>query len=195
MTSTANTSWWKSPRMLLRTILQLDDTPHSIALGTTVGMWIGMTPTVGIQMALVMIVVFLTRPFFRFNVMAAIVTVYISNPITMIPLYWFHYKVGTLFMEGTVTREHFTSIMQSEQITDSWWAVWNLMVALGWPMILGSLVVATVCSIATYPSMWFLIRWFRRSDAVVHIDAKPVAEKADVGEVVMAAQQRDSDIG
>ena len=165
MSTTKSGGWWKSPRMLLRTILQLDDTPHSIALGATVGMWIGMTPTVGIQMALVMIFVFFTRPFFRFNVMAAIVMVYISNPLTMIPLYWFYYKVGTLFIEGSVTREHLTQTIKSDGAPDSWDAVLTLLTDLGWPLMLGSVIVATIFSVITYPSMLALVYWFRRTEA------------------------------
>jgi uncharacterized protein (DUF2062 family) len=78
--------WWSNPRTLLRTILSLDDTPHQIALGAAIGMFIAMTPTIGIQMALVMLVALLTRPFFHFNRVAALVMVYLSNPITMVPL-------------------------------------------------------------------------------------------------------------
>ena len=47
--------WWSDPRKLLRHILLLDDSAHSIALGTAVGMTIGLTPTVGVQMILVML--------------------------------------------------------------------------------------------------------------------------------------------
>ena len=77
--------WWRDPRTLLRTILMLDDTSHSIALGSAIGMFIGLSPTGGIQMMLVMLTSLLTRKFFRFNVMAALIMVYISNPLTAIP--------------------------------------------------------------------------------------------------------------
>ena len=73
--------WWNSPRTLLRGILMLEDTPHSIALGTSIGMAIGLTPTVGIQMILVMCTAWLTHKLFHFNRVAALITVYISNPI------------------------------------------------------------------------------------------------------------------
>ena len=94
---------WYSPRYLLRAILMLDGSPHSIALGTAIGMFIALTPTVGIQMLIVIGFAFLVRPLFRFNKMAALMTVYISNPLTVVPLYWFNYKVGTIFLEGTVS--------------------------------------------------------------------------------------------
>jgi uncharacterized protein (DUF2062 family) len=139
---------WSSPRLLLRQILMLDDSPHSIALGTTVGMFIGLTPTVGIQMALVMLFALLTAPLFKFNRVAAILTVYISNPLTMIPMYWFNYRVGTLFVAGDVDREAFN------QVRD-WGTLLELLVEVGWPLVVGSLVVASVGALVTYP----LIRW------------------------------------
>lgn len=75
-------AWKYSPRMLLRSILMLDDSAHSIALGTAIGMFIALTPTVGIQMLMVLCVAFLTRPFFKFNQVASLITVYVSNPLT-----------------------------------------------------------------------------------------------------------------
>ena len=179
MSMTERGGWWKSPRMLLRTILQLDDTPHSIALGTAIGMWLGMTPTVGIQMGLVMLFAFLSRPLFRFNVMAAIVTVYVSNPITMVPIYWFNYKVGTLFIKGMVSKEHFSGVMKSDQIRDSWTAVLTLIKDLGWPLVLGSLIVATICSLMTYPSMLALIFWVRRSNREQGGGSEKISDDAD----------------
>ena len=47
--------WWTSPRNVLRHILMLQDSAHSIALGTAIGVFLGMTPTVGIQMLLVVV--------------------------------------------------------------------------------------------------------------------------------------------
>ena len=152
--------WYSSPRTLLRYILLIEDTPHSIALGTAVGMFIGMTPTVGIQMVIVIIFEFLVKPLFTFNRWAALITVYISNPLTMTPIYWFNYKVGTLFIEEHVPSETFE--IQLEQSWDSgWWdAIWFLCVEIGWPLVFGSLVVATVLSGVTYPLMRWLVRSF-----------------------------------
>ena len=53
--STPDARWWATPRRLIRRLLSLDDTPHAIALGTAIGMFIGLTPTVGIQMIIVLL--------------------------------------------------------------------------------------------------------------------------------------------
>jgi uncharacterized protein (DUF2062 family) len=145
-------------KRLIRKILMLDDTPHSIALGTAIGMWIGMTPTVGVQMILVIIFWFLTRPLFRFNKFAAILTVYLSNPFTIVPIYYFNYWVGTWFVEGTVKYEDFARILEYDGAAEWWDTVIALFVTIGWPLILGSLIVATAFSIPTYPMMLWLLK-------------------------------------
>lgn len=148
-----------TPRALLRKILMLDDTPHSVALGTTIGMFIGMTPTVGIQMIIVLIIAFLTRPFFRFNKIAAVLTVYVTNPLTIIPIYWFNYKVGTWFVPSDVTYEDFVAIVQFDNHGNWSERALLLITDLGAPLLIGCLLVALVSSVLTYPIMrWLLHR-------------------------------------
>ena len=157
--------WYSSPRKLLRAILMLDDTQHSIALGTAFGMFIGMTPTVGIQMLIVFLVSVLTRKFFRFNVLAALITVYISNPLTLVPIYYFNFWVGTHFLEGHATEERLGEILGNEAGLGRWDQLTTLFVEFGWPLFWGSLVVATVFSLLTYPAMRWLLKNFKKKTA------------------------------
>jgi len=145
--------WWLSPREWLRSIVSLDDSVHNIALGTAIGVFIALTPTVGIQMILVMLVAL----FLRFNRMAALIAVYITNPITTIPIYYFNYKVGTLIFEETWTYEDFSRILSGR------WrqALEELVFEVGLPLLVGSLIVATVCSVVTYPGMCWLLQTLR----------------------------------
>ena len=153
-----------TPRRLLRKILMLDDTAHSIALGTAIGMFIGMTPTVGIQMILVLCLAVVTRPLFHFNKVAALLTVYISNPFTVLPIYWFNYSIGTYFVEATVTYDDFARTLEYEGFAQWWDTVVGLFVRVGAPLFLGSLVVATVTSLPTYPLILWLVRKVREED-------------------------------
>ena len=73
--NTAGIGFW-------RKLLQLDDTPESIALGAAVGMFVAWTPTVGIQM----VVVILLALVIPMNRLAALIVIYISHPLTMIPM-------------------------------------------------------------------------------------------------------------
>ena len=155
----------RSPRALLRTILMLDDTPHSIALGTAIGMFFGMTPTVGIQMILVLTFAFLMRPFFKFNKVAGVLTVYVTNPLTVVPIYWACYKIGTYFVAGHVTYEKFSGILEYKGYEEWSRTVRSLVFDVGAPLLVGCLLVATVSALLTYPTMIWLIRQVRRRQA------------------------------
>jgi uncharacterized protein (DUF2062 family) len=168
--------WWSNPRALLRYVLSLDDTPHHIALGTAIGVFWGLTPTVGVQMLLVVAVYYLCLPFFRFNVKAGLVAVYISNPLTMVPLYWFDYRVGQLLFGGEVTREQFAQILEYNGFGEWWATVLTLFVDLGWTMLVGSLIVGTVGALLTYPEMIYLLHLFRGGRGETSVSAPTARE-------------------
>jgi len=155
--------WWSSPRTLLNYVLGLDDTPHQIALGVAVGAFWGMTPTVGVQMMLVLAFYYLCRPFFNFNVKASLVTVYISNPLTMLAIYWFDYEVGTLFVSGDLTKSELAGVLEYNSFAEWWVTAKALVLRVGWPMLIGSVVVGLTSALASYPiTRWLVVKWRAR---------------------------------
>lgn len=150
----ALTSRWAkwNPRHWLRVILMADDTPHNIALGTAIGVFVGLTPTWVIQTALILLVAAITRPFFKFNIVAAVVAGQVTNPITNIPIYWCEYVVGTWFVQsGDVTFDRFAELFR-DQTWNQWWIdVKLLAVDIGKPLLVGSAIVATLSALVTYP--------------------------------------------
>lgn len=168
---------WLNPQVLLRNILGINDSAHSIALGTAIGMAIGMSPTVGIQMIIVMLVALIAKPFFHFNRMAGVLTVYVSNPVTMVPIYYFLYWVGTFFVEGSVTREDFEKILHYDGF-DGWWnAITGLFVDIGTPLLIGTAIVAPLSGLVTYPVMRLLLKWFRPESGEEENNAEPKIDK------------------
>ncbi|HCK53699.1 MAG TPA: hypothetical protein DIC23_10825 [Planctomycetaceae bacterium] len=157
-----DTRWWTSPRRLVRRLLSLDDSPHAIALGTAIGMFVGMTPTVGIQMILIVTIAAVTRPLFHFNRVAGLITVYISNPITIMPLYAAFYYTGTLVVEAPMTPAEFQE--QFELALDRSWLdpLRFIFQEVAWPMIAGSLLIAIATSMPTYPIVRRLVVARRR---------------------------------
>ena len=153
MTWRSHWSWWTDPRQWLRTILQLEDSPRSIALGTALGVFVALTPTVGIQMVIVMVIALLTKPFLRFNRVAALVAVYLSNPVTVVPIYWFNYRIGTIFLEETVSHSEFARMFRHDQLGGWRQTLQALFFQVGMPLVVGSLVVALFWGLATYPLM------------------------------------------
>ena len=178
-----------SPRALLRTILKLDDSPHHVALGTAIGMFIGLTPTVGVQMICVITLAFLTRKLFAFNRLAALLTVYVTNPITTLPIYWFNYEVGRLFVDGHMTYDAFVAVFEYNSLTTWWDAVCGLFVKIGAPLIVGSLVVATIVSIPTYPFMLWFVKKFHVDGPAAVSSPTDDASNDDTESEAASAQQ------
>jgi uncharacterized protein (DUF2062 family) len=177
MTTAPRRRWWHSPRDLLRQILQLDDTPHSVALGTAIGMFVGLTPTPGIQLLLVVVVAFLARPFFSFNRLAAFVTVTVSNPITTVPLFWLQYRFGRLFVGGgDASYADMERFAQAEGYSGWWSGVRRMIVDFGWPLVVGSLLSALICGLLTYPAMRWLLAQFRRARPESAAESAPATE-------------------
>jgi uncharacterized protein (DUF2062 family) len=170
-------SLWSSPRVLLRRVLALDDTPHAVALGAAVGMLFGLTPTVGLQTLEVILFAVVTRRLFYFNRAAALILIYVSNPLTVAPIYYGLYTVGSLFVPGQATLEQFQQILSFEGFTGWWQALSGLATDVGLPLAIGTLFVAPAGAAVTYPITRMLLSWYRGDEppqsgnSVEHHDA------------------------
>ena len=130
-----------------RAIRLLSGTPHSIALGTAIGLFVAWTPTVGIHMILVIALAVL----FRASKAAGLIAVYISNPLTIVPMYWVEYKLGAIVMDQQLSYEELKRIVHSHWTE----ALWKLCVELALPMWLGGSVLALAFAVPGY----YLTRW------------------------------------
>lgn len=83
--------------------LKIRGSPHEIAMGFALGMFIGMSPFMGLHMALA---VFLAA-LLGYNKFAAGIAVWISNPLTAPVLYGMTYYVGARFIG--LEKIHFVS--------------------------------------------------------------------------------------
>ena len=158
--------WWSNPKALVTYVLGLNDTAHQIALGVAVGAFWGMTPTVGAQMVIVLACYYLFKPLFHFNVKAALVTVYISNPVTMLPIYWFDYEVGRLLVGGDLTKAELAAVLEYSSLAEWWETVTDLVKRVGLPMLVGAVAVGTASALAAYPlTRWLVVSWRGRPAA------------------------------
>ena len=87
---------------------------------------------------------------FRVNLAISVALVWITNPITMPPVYYFTYRVGAWILQRPPKNIAF-------KISWEWLAAeignfWQ-------PFLLGSLVTASVCALAGYLAMRALWRW------------------------------------
>lgn len=165
LASKARWWWYLSPQGWIRTIVSQDDTPRSIALGAALGTFIAFTPTVGMQMVLVLLIAWLTKPLFRFNQVAALVAVYISNPVTTLPIYWFNYYIGTFFVPGDLTRQQLAELLNYDGFVAWWRSLWALTIEIGSPLVLGSVLVGLCCAFAVYPVIFWLANSLQKKTA------------------------------
>ena len=78
----------------LKAILQINDTPHHIAMSFAFGVFWGMSPLLGIHT----LGAFFTAWLLRLNRFVALVGVFITNPWTFVPIYTFSLWVGAKLM-------------------------------------------------------------------------------------------------
>ena len=73
----------KIKRFFIYRVLGLNDTPHRIALGLAIGIFVTWTPTIGFQMVLTVVL----STLFRANKFVGVPFVWISNPLTVVAIY------------------------------------------------------------------------------------------------------------
>jgi uncharacterized protein len=134
-------------------LLSLNDSPHDIALGLALGIFIGFLPIMGIQMAVVLV---FALPFRKANKVAAVAGVWITNPLTVIPIYAFIYWVGTFFypaeyvLTSSGLKSKMEEIIQLDGFIDQTQAFLSLGADIFLPMCIGGAVVGFIAMFPTY---------------------------------------------
>jgi uncharacterized protein (DUF2062 family) len=153
-----------------RWLLGLKGSPESIALGFAVGVFIALTPTVGVQTLLVLVAATLIR----MNLPAAYVSIWISNPLTTVPIYLFNYWIGTLILWMSAERSAVGWLTIRGKIAEvgaaqGFWptiragliAIWDLGLGVAGPLWLGSFVVALAAAVLAYVVTLPIARFYR----------------------------------
>ena len=146
-------------RFVLHDLLHADDPPHRVALGMAVGMFVAFTPTVGIQMVIAGFLSWLLRA----NKAVSMAAVWISNPATLVPIYWYGYRIGC-------------AVLALDPIGRAWWAelatpptawwpavsfYWSRLLEVAVPLWLGGAIVGLVCGYASYSIVYQAVRLYR----------------------------------
>jgi uncharacterized protein len=157
-------------------LLHLDDSAHCLALGAAVGMFIGLTPTLGLH--IILILFFLM--FIPGNRAVAIPVAFISNPATAVPIFYFNYRVGAWLIGSNtsvdIRHQWHELVHRVPEMTQLFYApgsffpdlwtwmgeFWRATQAIIWPLWVGSLVVATLAAVAAYVAMYCLVRFYRQ---------------------------------
>ena len=153
----------KLKRFFIYRVLSLDDTPHRIALGVAIGIFVAWTPTMGLQMVLTVLLCTL----FQANKLVGVPFVWISNPLTLVPVYGPNYLLGRWLLGGGYSwSASMHAIRHAAHGREGWWASttawWTASLKVFWPLWIGSLIVALLLGALSYVIIYHAVVAFRR---------------------------------
>src|ERR1700750_1608187 len=131
-------------------LVTIADTPHSIALGSAIGIFFGFTPLWSLKTLLSIGVAWI----FKSNKIAAAIAVTLHDIfLPLLPaIYFWQYRIGMRVLHGRPEhRAAFHHLSFHDLMT------WPGFVRVGWPLLLGSLFLAIPSAIATYLIMRMLV--------------------------------------
>jgi len=136
-------------RSMIRVLLGSSDNPATIARGFAVGIFIAFSPFLGLHTVLTISLAFLVRG----NRLVSLLASWICNPLTMIPILYFDFKVGEILLSSTIpfpTGIHtFKDIMYAGS-------------QVAWPLLVGGHLIGLVLGLASFPIINYLVAYLRR---------------------------------
>ncbi len=148
----------------LKHICGLDDPlqPHRVALGAALGMLVAFTPTIGFQMVIVLTLASLLRA----NKLVGVPLVWISNPLTIPPIFYAGYSLGRRILGWEKLGRQWW--LELARPPGGWWATcvfyWNRTAQIATPLWLGLVLIGGAAAVVTYYSLFFFLRnWQRRA--------------------------------
>jgi hypothetical protein len=140
-------------RLLL--ILKDNPSPHQIALGIAIGVFMALSPFLGVHLIGAIGLSLL----FGGNKLAAGLSVWISNPITFAPTILLQYFLGCeVLPHYQVDNEIFHDFLKEPDLS----GFWRMGAELFVPYVAGSMISALVLGAASYFFSVWLIRWMKK---------------------------------
>ena len=127
-------------KVKMRQVLAIKDSPRRIATSFAVGVFIGMSPLLGIHTVLGIVIAWQ----FRLNKLVTLIGVYVTNPWTIIPIYTFGTWVGARLMgiESIIPSVDWSSI--------TFFGLMGSFRPLVLPFVLGSTLLGFVAAVIGY---------------------------------------------
>ncbi len=163
-------------RFLKLHILHADDSPHRIALGAALGLFVAFLPLFGLHMLLVLALCFALRA----NKLVAIILVWVSNPFTFIPIYYPSYLLGRAVLnffhystDAQLTSDQmrqifgdftllsvFTNLLSSQ----FWQNMFTFLRFKGFELWVGATLMGTIVALIGYFVTSRIIIWHRKNN-------------------------------
>tara|TARA_Y100001970_G_C13808750_1_gene638883 strand:- start:149 stop:598 length:450 start_codon:yes stop_codon:yes gene_type:complete len=138
-------------KKILSLFLQQNGSPFFNAKGFAIGVFSGCFPFFGFQTFLGVFLAKLAKG----NLFLAAMGTWISNPLTYIPLYYFNYKVGSIFFKNT------PKIIFDKNLTFN--DLWGQGRMFSFILILGSSLVGLILAFITGLIVFFIYKIKRKN--------------------------------
>jgi hypothetical protein len=155
----------------LRRILTARGTPDSIAGGAALGVFMAMTPALGLQM----VTAFALATAMRVNKIVAMLMCWVTNPVTIVPIYYSCYRIGVWVLpahrvpDARAVLRNVSDQVRQLTLLEFWQTfevIFREMGRMFWPLIVGCLIVGTITATITYPVTYRLVVLYRRERAL-----------------------------
>ncbi len=141
----------------LRLIFYIKDPPWKIALTFSIGIFIGMSPLIGLHTVIALTVALI----FRLNKLVILIATYMTNPWTIVPIYTFSTFIGAKVLHREIKIEVDWSHLSLGQLMHGAGTILL-------PFITGTLIVGTVAAVLSYIIIYAVLskrkKGFRRSE-------------------------------
>ena len=152
--------------------IRLKGDPHFLALGASIGVFIGITPTIPLHTIAILAATLLTRSSF---VAGLITSLMVCNPLTYIPQYYFSLKIGNIFTPYHLDWLDVRNLLDILLSNISFSHKIHATAALGYEfimvMLVGGCILAAPFAIASYYSTFLFfvkLRKKRREKQILH---------------------------
>jgi uncharacterized protein (DUF2062 family) len=144
-------------------LLRLKGSPHALSLGAAIGVFIGITPTIPLHTAIILLLTLLTRSSF----IAGLITSWIvSNPLTYVPTYYFSLKTGNavthLALNWDKIKLVLDKLLSDSSLSEKFQSLMNLGYETIIVMLVGGTILALPFSLASYYISYYAIIKYRR---------------------------------
>lgn len=146
-------AWFERKRKWLAdhhmTLVTMADTPHSIALGSAIGIFFGFTPLYSLKTLLSIAVAWICRC----NKLAAAIASNLHDIffLLMPAVYFFEYKIGCWILQRPPAPKPFHHFVIGDYMR------WHFLVRVVWPTLIGSLFLGLPSALLAYFIMRMLV--------------------------------------
>ena len=142
---------------LVRSLLQVTESPERTALGFAVGVFLGFSPLLGLHTILGLLVAYIVG----FNRIVVLAGVYSCNPWILLPYYGFATWFGIQIL-GVKEGHSFEGLNLLEIFQAEFWNLLTSQWRLLLPAFVGSTVLCTVLALIAYPIALHIVQKYKR---------------------------------